>query len=104
MIFLRRCEVGMEAEQVIIIGAGPAGLATAIQLKRYGVTPLLFERAQAGGLLWNANLVENYPGFPSGISGPDLVGLFVRQAQHLSIDVTREEGVEMGFSVGKKMV
>lgn len=87
----------MEAEQVIIIGAGPAGLATAIQLKRYGVTPLLFERAQAGGLLWNANLVENYPGFPSGITGPDLVGLFVRQAQHLSIDVTHEEVIELVY-------
>ena len=87
----------MKVEQVIIVGAGPAGLATAIQLKRYRIQPLLFERAQAGGLLWNANLVENYPGFPLGISGPDLVSLFVRQAQHLRIDVTYEEVIELAY-------
>lgn len=87
----------MKVEDVIIVGAGPAGLATAIQLKRYGVPPLLFERAQAGGLLRNANLVENYPGFPQGIPGPDLVSLFVRQAQNLSIDVTHEEVIELTY-------
>ncbi|MGE5123202.1 MAG: FAD-dependent monooxygenase, partial [Acidobacteriaceae bacterium] len=68
-------------EQVIIIGAGPAGLAAAIQLKRYGVQTRLFERKKAGGLLHNANLVENYPGFPQGIAGPALVDLFVRHAE-----------------------
>ena len=66
----------MKLEEVIIIGAGPAGLATALQLKRYGINPLIFERDQIGGLLHNANLVENYPGFPGGISGPELVRIF----------------------------
>lgn len=66
----------MNLEEVIIIGAGPAGLATALQLKRYGINPLIFERDQIGGLLHNANLVENYPGFPGGISGPELVRIF----------------------------
>ena len=90
----------MKVEQVIIIGAGPAGLATAIQLKRYGVHPLLFERAQAGGLLRNANLVENYPGFPLGISGVDLVNLFMLQAQNLGIDVTYEAVIELSYDRG----
>jgi len=81
----------MEGEQVIIIGAGPAGLAAAIQLKRYGIHPLVFERAEVGGLLLNANLVENYPGFPSGIPGPELVELFVKQAHNLGIAVTFEQ-------------
>ena len=90
----------MKTEHVIIIGAGPAGLATAIQLKRYGVHPLLFEREQTGGLLRNANLVENYPGFPQGISGLDLVNLFIRQAQNLSIDVTYEEVIELVYDQG----
>jgi thioredoxin reductase (NADPH) len=90
----------MKAEQVIIIGAGPAGLATAIQLKRYGVHPILFERGDVGGLLRNANLVENYPGFPRGITGPALVKLFVRQAQHLNIDVTYEEVIELSYDQG----
>ncbi len=90
----------MKAEQVIIIGAGPAGLATAIQLKRYGVHPILFERAHVGGLLRNANLVENYPGFPRGITGPALVKLFARQAQHLNLDVTYEEVIELSCDQG----
>jgi thioredoxin reductase (NADPH) len=90
----------MKIEDVIIIGAGPAGLATAIQLKRYGVQPLLFERAMAGGLLRNANLVENYPGFPLGVSGLDLVNLFKQQAQNLSIDVTYEEVIELVYDQG----
>ena len=87
----------MKTEDVIIIGAGPAGLATAIQLKRFGVHPILFERAEAGGLLRNANLVENYPGFPPGISGVDLVSLFIQQSRNLSIEVTYEEVIELVY-------
>jgi thioredoxin reductase len=81
----------MQVEDVIIIGAGPAGLAAAIQLKRYGIRPLLFERAVVGGLLRNANLVENYPGFPLGITGPGLAKLFARQAHNVGVDLTHEE-------------
>jgi thioredoxin reductase len=65
----------MENENVVIIGAGPAGISTAIQLRRYGIKPAIFEEKEIGGLLRNANLVENYPGFKNGISGPDLVAL-----------------------------
>ena len=94
----------MKAEQMIIIGAGPAGLAAAIQLKRFGITPLLLERADAGGLLRNANLVENYPGFPLGIRGPDLVKLFIQQAQHLNIDITYDEVTELTYEPGSFQV
>ena len=73
----------MKVHPVIIIGAGPAGLAAAMQLERQGVSALVFERSQVGGLLWNANLVENYPGFVDGITGPDLVDLFQKQATRL---------------------
>jgi thioredoxin reductase (NADPH) len=90
----------MKIEDIIIIGAGPAGLATAIQLKRYGLHPLLFERAQIGGLLRNANLIENYPGFPDGISGSDLVNLFIRQVQNLSIEVIYEDVIELVYDQG----
>ena len=54
----------MQPDEVIIIGAGPAGMTAAIQLKRYGIPFVLLEKERVGGLLWNANLVENYPGFP----------------------------------------
>ncbi len=63
----------MLKEQVIIIGGGPAGVACAIQLKRYGLEPLLFERERIGGLVKNAWRIDNYPGYPDGISGPELV-------------------------------
>lgn len=87
----------MKVEEVIIVGAGPAGLAASIQLKRYGVHPVIFERAHIGGLLRNANLVENYPGFPDGIRGPELVQLFIHQAHNLDIDVTYDEVVSVAF-------
>jgi thioredoxin reductase len=54
-------------------------MATAIQLRRHGIDGLLLEREELGGLLWNAQRVENYPGFPGGIPGPELVQLFERQ-------------------------
>lgn len=75
----------MKIHDVVIIGAGPAGIAAAIQLKRSGVEPLLLEKEWVGGLLRNANLVENYPGFPAGISGVDLVGLMVEQMNRLGV-------------------
>ncbi|MCK4410221.1 MAG: NAD(P)-binding protein, partial [Candidatus Eisenbacteria sp.] len=58
-----------------IIGAGPAGIAAAVQLARHGVAAVVFEGGPTGGLLRTAWRVENFPGFPGGISGPELVGL-----------------------------
>jgi thioredoxin reductase len=75
----------------VIIGGGPAGMTAAIQLKRYGLDPLVFESRQLGGLLWNANLVENYPGFPGGISGPELVRKITRQFTDLDILWKRQQ-------------
>ena len=85
----------MKIEDVTVIGAGPAGLATALQLKLFGINPLLLERACIGGLLMNADLVVNYPGFPSGVSGPELVRLFGEQAKLASIEITYDEVVEL---------
>lgn len=76
---------------VMIIGAGPAGIAAAIQLRRCGVPTVLVEKERIGGLLWNANLVENYPGFPNGISGPRLVSLFERQLERTGVKVVFDE-------------
>lgn len=75
----------------MIIGAGPAGLAAALQLKRYGVDIVLLERSRVGGLLNNANLVENYPGFPGGIPGENLISLFHRQCTELGVEVTKDD-------------
>jgi thioredoxin reductase len=81
--------------EVIVIGAGPAGLAAAIQLKRYALQPLILERGSPGGLLRNANLVENYPGFPAGISGVDIVHLFQEQARSAGVSVTAGEVIRL---------
>ncbi|MFC1726893.1 FAD-dependent oxidoreductase, partial [candidate division KSB1 bacterium] len=59
----------MEHKDVIIIGAGPAGIAAAIQLRRYNIEPVVFEKNEIGGLLRNAGRIENYPGFPEGVTG-----------------------------------
>jgi len=87
----------MEKYPVVIIGAGPSGLAAAMQLKRQGIDPLVFERKLVGGLLLNANLVENYPGFVDGISGPELVSLFRDQAERLGVVIENEEVLSASF-------
>jgi thioredoxin reductase (NADPH) len=103
-MFWIRFGVDMQVEDVMIIGAGPAGLAAAIQLQRYGIHALLFERDEVGGLLRNANLVENYPGFPRGISGARLVKLFVQQASNVGVVVTHAEVTSIAYDRGSFQV
>ncbi len=81
----------MEKHDVIIIGGGPAGITTAIQLTRYGIDNLLFERDEIGGLLRNAHLIENYPGFPDGIPGIKLVELFHQHLERLNTNIEFRE-------------
>jgi thioredoxin reductase len=71
-----------------------------MQLERQGISPLIFERQRVGGLLWNANWVENYPGFVEGITGPDLVKLFQDQAHRLGVKIILEEVVRAEFQDG----
>ena len=87
----------MTLDSIAIIGAGPSGIAMAIQLKRYGVEPVLFEKDEPGGLLKNANLVENYPGFPRGVTGPELVELMVTQLMESRVKVIPEEVTSLDF-------
>jgi len=90
----------MKIFPVVIIGAGPAGLTAAMQLERQGISPVVLERNLVGGLLLNANLVENYPGFVEGISGPDLAELFSRQAERLGVTVSQEEVLSVEIKSG----
>lgn len=77
--------------KLAIIGAGPAGLAAALQLKRFGIDFIWFEKNKIGGLLHNANLIENYLGFPKGVKGEKLINLFIDQIANLNIEPIFDE-------------
>ena len=80
-----------------IIGGGPAGIAASIYLKRAGFDIVLFEKNEIGGLLNNANIVENYPGFPRGIKGYELCNLMNAHLKRWNIYPVKEEVIEIEF-------
>jgi thioredoxin reductase (NADPH) len=80
-----------------IIGAGPAGVAAAIQMKRSGIDFIIFEKEAVGGLLKNANCVENYLGLAGGISGQEFLKLIQHQLKQLQIETVYEEIKEIEY-------
>ncbi len=81
----------MAKYEVIIIGGGPAGLTSGLYTSRAGLRSLLVERSIVGGQIINATLVENYPGFPHGISGAELGSLMHQQAIKYGLEVVTPE-------------
>ncbi len=86
------------AREVVIIGSGPAGYTAAVYTGRALLEPLVFAGSLSGGQLMLTTDVENYPGFPEGIMGPELMENFRKQAERFGAEVAYEDVIEVDFS------
>ncbi|MFH1710138.1 MAG: thioredoxin-disulfide reductase [bacterium] len=86
---------GKEPFDLIIIGGGPAGLAAGIYAKRADIDAVLIEKALPGGMITTTELVENYPGFPEGISGIDLGQKLEDQARKYGLDIVFGKAISL---------
>lgn len=92
-------------QQIIIIGSGPAGFTAAIYAARAGLKPLLFASSvEIGGELMNTTEVENFPGFPEGIQGPELMQRMQEQAERFGTEVRYDDITDVDFSGDVKRV
>lgn len=94
----------MELYDIIIIGSGPAGYTAAIYASRADLRVLLLGGGQIGGQLMTTTEVENYPGFPEGIMGPELMEKFKKQAERFGTEVVAETAESVDLKSDPKIV
>ena len=87
-----------EEVKVLIIGSGPAGYTAAIYAARAGLKPVLYTGAQPGGQLTTTNDVENFPGYPKGINGPEMMIELQQQAERFGTKVSYGMVTAVDFS------
>ena len=91
-------EIAAEHRRVVIVGSGPAGYTAAIYTGRAELEPAVVAGLAFGGQLMLTTEVENYPGFPEGITGPDMMDLFQKQAERFGAAVVMEDAIEIDTS------
>lgn len=94
----------IESVKCLIIGSGPAGYTAAIYSARANMNPILYRGNQPGGQLTTTNDVENYPGYPNGISGPEMMVQLEEQAKRFGADIRDGFIDKVDFSVSPKRV
>jgi thioredoxin reductase (NADPH) len=93
-------QVIMQNETVVIIGSGPAGLTAALYTARANLNPLVITGNEIGGQVSITSEVENYPGFPEGLTGPEMVELFRQQAEKFGAQIDIDLVTEVDFTHG----
>jgi thioredoxin reductase (NADPH) len=105
MLRIRGFEMSNSNFDVVIIGGGPAGLTAGIYASRDGLKTLLLEKGLCGGLPATTSLIENYPGFPQGTNGMELMQKFKEQAQRFGTEIIElKDVVEVGQVEEKKII
>jgi thioredoxin reductase (NADPH) len=89
---------------VIIVGSGPAGYTAGLYTARANLHPLLIEGFQYGGALMNTTEVENFPGFPDGVMGPELMDMMRKQAEKFGAEIVTDDATELDLTGDVKRV
>jgi thioredoxin reductase (NADPH) len=93
-----------EPTKCLIIGAGPAGYTAAIYAARAGLNPVMYTGPEPGGQLMITNDVENYPGYPDGIHGPEMMENFRKQAEKFGTEINYGSASEVDFTAFPRKV